>query len=85
MSVCLSVGILALAIRHEEAMRHIILSYVFCQAIQYSALYVKQEKFFGQVIELKCASSLPLTVCMKDVKCSKPRDIVINVHISVCM
>ena len=85
MAVCLSVCILALVIRHEEAMRHIILSYVFCQAVQYSPLYVKQQKSSGPVIELKCASSLPLTVCMKDVKCSKLRDIVINVHISVCM
>ena len=85
MSVCLSVCILALVIRHEEAMRHIILSYVFCQAVQYSAHYVKQEKSSGQVTELKCASSFPLTVCMKAVKRSKLPDIVITVHISVCM
>ena len=74
----LSVCILALVIRHEEAMRHIILSYVFCQAVQYSAHYDKQEINSGPVIELKCASSFPLKACMKDVKCSKLRDIVIN-------
>ena len=85
MAVCLSVCILALAIRHEEAIRHIILSYVLCQAVQCSAHYVKQEKSSGQVPELKCASSIPLKVCLKDVKCSKLPDIVINLHISVCM
>ena len=83
MADCLSVFLLKLS--DMEAMRHIILPYVFCQAVQYSPHYVKQEKSAGQVIELKCVSSFPLKVCMKAVKCSKLRDIVINVHISVCM
>ena len=75
-NVCLSVcPYSCLAILHEEAMGHIILSYVFCHAVQYSAHYVKQEKSSGQVIELKCASSFPLTVCLKDVKCCKLQDI----------
>ncbi len=85
MAVCLSVCILALVILHEEAMRHIILYYVFCQAVQYYPLYVKQQKSSGPVIELNCPSSFPLTVCMKAVKRSKLPDIVITVHISVCM
>ena len=84
MAVCLSVFLLLLSgMKRPFA----ILYYPTCSVRLYSILHImsKQEKSLGQVIELKCASSFPLKVCMKEVKCSKLRDIVINVHISVFM